>query len=145
MITRILLLLLIACSPILIFAQDTSDPDIAQILADQDKLVECWNNGDLDGYMDMQWKSDSVIFMGKRSITYGWDNIYDVYKRGYPTKETMGKLTLTVIQLEKLSPTAAFMIGKYEVEADRGNQSGHFNLLLKKIDGKWLVTVDHSS
>lgn len=138
-------LLLILLLPFVMFAQQKADPDIEQILTNIKTLNQCWNNGDLDGYMNMHWRSESVVFMSNHSVVSGWDKVYDVYKRAYPTVETMGTLTLTVIHLEKLSDTAAFMIGKYEVAADRGNQSGHFNLLWKKIDGKWLIAVDHSS
>jgi hypothetical protein len=34
-----------------------------------------WNRGDLSKrFMDTYWKSDSLMFIGKSGVTYGWQN-----------------------------------------------------------------------
>ena len=33
------------------------------------------------------------MFIGSKGITYGWDSTLARYKRNYPDKATMGKLT----------------------------------------------------
>lgn len=40
-----------------------------------------WSNGDLDGFMQSYWKSDSLVFIGKRGPTYGWQQALDNYKK----------------------------------------------------------------
>lgn len=40
-----------------------------------------WNEGKIDGFMSMYWKSDSLEFIGSKGITYGWQNTFDNYKK----------------------------------------------------------------
>lgn len=104
-----------------------------------------WNNGDIDRFMASYWQDDSLEFIGKSGITYGWKNTLDNYKKNYPDKATMGKLSFSIISVEQLSETACFVIGKWSLEREKGNIGGHFTLLWKKIDEKWVIVTDHTS
>ena len=42
-----------------------------------DEQTRSWNRGDIDGFMKTYWKSDSLMFVGKSGITYGWENTRD--------------------------------------------------------------------
>ena len=44
------------------------------------KQTEAWNRGDVEGFMEGYWKSDSLMFIGKSGITYGWQKTLDNYK-----------------------------------------------------------------
>jgi hypothetical protein len=45
-----------------------------------------------------------------------------------------------------ISPGAAVVIGKWSLKREKaGDLSGYFTLLLKKINGQWLIVSDHSS
>ena len=123
-------------------AQNNTENKIISILQTQD---ESWNNGDIDGFMQTYWKSDSLMFIGKSGVTYGWKNTLNNYKRGYPDTAAMGKLTFTLINIKKLSRKYYHVIGKWHLTRTAGNLQGHFTLLLQKIKGKWLIIADHSS
>ena len=123
-------------------AQNNTENEIISILQTQD---ESWNNGDIDGFMQTYWKSDSLMFIGKSGVTYGWKNTLNNYKRGYPDTAAMGKLTFTLINIKKLSRKYYHVIGKWHLTRTAGNLQGHFTLLLQKIKGKWLIIADHSS
>ena len=123
-------------------AQNPDIQSIRQIMATQEVA---WNKGDLEGFMDGYWRSDSLKFIGSRGLTYGWQPTLDNYHKGYPDQETMGKLTFTIISVEQLSPTSAYVIGKWALARTKGDVSGHFTLLWKKIDDKWVIVADHSS
>ena len=123
-------------------AQNNTENKIISILQTQD---ESWNNGDIDGFMQTYWKSDSLMFIGKSGVTYGWINTLNNYKRGYPDTAAMGKLTFTLINIKKLSRKDYHVIGKWHLTRTAGNLQGHFTLLLQKIKGKWLIIADHSS
>jgi len=123
-------------------AQNNTEKKIISILQTQD---ESWNNGDIDGFMQTYWKSDSLMFIGKSGVTYGWNNTLNNYKRGYPDTAAMGKLTFTLINIKKLSRKYYHVIGKWHLTRTAGNLQGHFTLLLQKIKGKWLIIADHSS
>jgi ketosteroid isomerase-like protein len=113
------------------------------------KLLEeqsaAWNNGDIEGFMKGYWRSDSLMFIGKKGITYGWQNTLDNYKKSYPGKEAMGRLHFTIIQIRSLSQEYQQVTGKWALQRSIGNLEGYFTLLVRKIRGQWVIIADHSS
>ena len=107
--------------------------------------ASCWNSGDLECFMQDYWKSDSLIYIGKGGVTYGWQNTLDNYKIKYPTKDEMGKLSFEIVQLKQLDEEHYFMVGKWHLERAAGDVGGHFSLIWENIDGEWLIISDHSS
>ena len=103
-----------------------------------------WNNGDIKGFMNSYWNSDSLKFIGSRGITYGWQKTLDNYIKGYPTKEAMGILTFTIFESTQLSETSIYIIGKWDLKKEKPS-GGYFTLLWKKINGKWVIVADHTS
>lgn len=129
----------------LITAQTISENDRTEILKVLEDQRIAWNEGDIGKYMEGYWKSDSLRFIGKSGIEYGWQAAYESYLKGYPDKETMGFLDFGVISLEQLNSNTVFMIGKWHLTRTRESVGGYFSLIWKKINGKWLVITDHSS
>lgn len=129
-------------SATLAFAQNRDETQIRSLLTTQ---TEAWNRGDLEGFMQTYWKSDSLVFVGKSGVTYGWQNTLDNYKKGYPDKTAMGQLQFTIIRIESLSRQVYNVIGKWHLTRSIGNLQGHYTLLIKQIGGKWLIVQDHSS
>jgi len=117
----------------------------SEIRALLNKQTEAWNRGDIEGFMEGYWKNDSLMFIGKSGITYGWQKTLDNYKKGYPDRTAMGTLTFTLIQLKSLSKKYYSVVGKWHLKRTIGDLSGHYTLLLKKIKGEWVVIADHSS
>lgn len=109
------------------------------------KQQDAWNAGDIEGFMEYYWKSDSLCFMTKNGVTNGWQNTLERYKRGYPDKQSMGKLTFDLIRIDLLAPDAALVAGKWLVDSATKSAEGHFNLLLRKKNGQWLIVLDHTS
>ncbi len=136
-----LIIILIFCS-VTSFAQDKNALAIRTILNNQ---TAAWNRGDLEKFMEGYWKNDSLAFVGKSGVTYGWNNTLDKYKKGYPDKTAIGQLTFTLIKVERLSKKYYFVTGKWHLERTIGNLEGHYTLLFKKIKGHWVIISDHSS
>ena len=63
---------------------------------------QAWNRGDVDAFMVGYWENDSLMFIGKSGVTYGYKNTLSNYKKNYPDTTVMGKLTFTLIQLKQL-------------------------------------------
>src|SRR3954451_16554146 len=84
-----------------LFAQNK---DEAAIRAVMDEQVKTWNNGNIDAFMQTYWKSDSLLFVGLKGPTYGWQNTLDGYKKHYPDTATMGKLDFEIMEVELLAP-----------------------------------------
>lgn len=124
------------------YSQNEPEKDIRQVLADQTLY---WNKGDIEHFMQTYWKSDSLVFIGKNGVTYGWQNTLDNYRKGYPDQAAMGKLQFTIIKIEKLSTDCYNVIGKWHLTRTIGDLQGHFTLLFRKMDKKWLIVQDHSS
>ena len=124
------------------FSQTKTTKKILSILKVQD---DSWNRGDIDGFMQTYWQNDSLMFIGKSGVTYGWQNTLNNYKKGYPDTAAMGKLDFTLINIKKLSRKYYHVIGKWHLTRTVGNLQGHFTLLLMKVKGKWFIIADHSS
>jgi uncharacterized protein (TIGR02246 family) len=125
-------------------AQTTSDKQaIRQVLESQ---TGSWNKGDLQTFMQSYWKSDSLKFIGKNGVVYGWQNTLDRYLKTYPDEASRGTLRFEIISIDMLGKDAAFVIGKFFLaRPQKGDANGHFSLLWRKINGKWLIVADHSS
>lgn len=116
-----------------------------KILTLLDTQTQAWNRGDLEGFMKGYWENDSLRFIGKSGITYGYNNTLNNYKRGYPDTAAMGKLQFTILVVKKLSPRYYEVVGKWYLKRSIGDVSGHYTLLLRKINSKWVIVSDHSS
>ena len=104
---------------------------------------ECWNNGDIDGFMQGYWQSEKLIFTSLRhKPAYGWNNTLDRYKNSYPTKSSMGKLKFQILDLKLISKTTAILKGKWELIREKDNPNGIFWLDIDKFDKDWLITKD---
>ena len=123
-------------------AQKNDQVQIRNLLSRQ---TEAWNRGDIDSFMQTYWQNDSLMFVGKDGVTWGWKNTLEHYKKGYPDKAAMGQLSFDIIQVKKLSGEYFFVVGKWMLKRDAGDLSGHYNLLIKKIKGAWKIITDHSS
>lgn len=123
-------------------AQSGDETSIRQLL---DKQTAAWNRGDIDRFMDGYWENDSLMFIGKSGVTYGWTNTLNNYKRGYPDTAAMGKLRFELLTVKRLSDEYYFVVGKWFLQRSIGDIGGHYNLLFRKINGKWVIIADHSS
>src|SRR5471030_653207 len=137
---RLLLSLLLIFTFCTVFAQNKQA--ILNVLETQ---RQAWNRGDIDGFMQGYWKSDSLMFVGKDAPVYGWQKTLDRYKRSYPDKAAMGKLTFTILKVDLLDKTNAFMLGAWHLDREKDAPGGYFTLWFRKIKGIWVIVVDHTS
>ncbi|GAB4381047.1 MAG: hypothetical protein Kow0075_12660 [Salibacteraceae bacterium] len=71
----------------------TKQPDVKIIERTLLEQRDAWNSGDIRSYMNAYWMSDSLVFIGGKDITYGWENTLNRYLKAYPGKEQMGQLS----------------------------------------------------
>lgn len=127
------------------FAQSKDEtPDETQVKALMAVQEAKWSEGDIRGFMEHYWKSDSLKFIGSKGITYGWQKTLGNYLKGYPDKAAMGVLTFEVLECTQLSPTAIYVIGTWNLKKEKPS-GGHFTLLWRKIKGNWVIVADHTS
>lgn len=116
---------------------------ILQIL---ERQTADWNAGRVDRFMNGYWPSDSLTFVGKVGVTYGYQATLANYKKRYPDRASMGTLKFDILELDLLTPTTAYVIGRYHLTRPKiGDAEGYFTLLWRKIKDRWVIVSDHSS
>ena len=130
----------------IVFAGCNSIDSPEQKIMDRLNLqTECWNSGDLECFVVGYWQSDSLMFIGKSGVIYGYENTLERYKKSYPDKKSMGQLKFDILHINKISEDAYFVVGKYHLTREIGDAEGYFSLLWRLIDGEWTIVADHSS
>src|SRR5438270_8541700 len=97
-----------------------------------DAQAAAWNRGDIEGYMDGYDRSPNTEFVGGDSITRGWQEVLDRYKRKYDTREKMGTLTFSDLEINMLSGDAALALGRWRLKRATDEPHGTFTLLFRK-------------
>lgn len=92
---------------------ETGAADRAEILAMMDHQEACWNQGDIDCFMEGYWPSDSLMFIGQNGVVYGYDQTLERYQKNYPDRSAMGMLGFEIVELQRLSPDFYHMVGKW--------------------------------
>ena len=147
MISKALAILSLLIFSSIAFVSSNNEKEIESVLTTQSK---CWNDGDIDGFMQTYWKSEDLTFSGGGKMTRGWQQTLDRYKKSYP-KGKMGALKFDGLEVTMLSDDAALVLGNWHLsisqkddEAD-SKVGGNFSLVLRKLDGAWKIIHDHSS
>jgi len=127
-----------------VHASDTADTAIRKVMTAQ---CDAWNRGDIDTFATYYKNSPETLFIGK-SVRRGYDQMLASYKKGYPTREAMGVLTFTDLEVHPLDQNFAAVIGKFHLErtqAGGGNADGIFSLIFEKTPDGWKIVLDHTS
>lgn len=115
--------------------------DIRRALQTQ---VEAWNRGDIPAFMTT-YAPDTVFV--STNVTHGLAGVRERYEKTYSTREKMGKLTFSDLEVRQVGPGAAYAIGRWKLERSAdggGNAEGRFSLVLQERSGKWLIVLDHT-
>ena len=137
------ILFLLFFIPLFGWAQQDKDLQTVQTLLKQQQ--KDWNNADIEGFMQVYWKSEELQFASSSGVIYGWQNTLERYKRNYPDVEAMGKLTFEIIKTRKIDPKIIILNGKFTLQRKKDQPSGYFTLIWKKIKGEWVIIADHTS
>ena len=117
----------------------------AAIRAVLDAQRDAWNRGDIEGYMDGYDRSVQTEFVGGDEITRGWQTVLDRYKKKYNSREKMGVLTFSDLEITMLSKDAALVLGRWHLKRATDEPHGTFSLVFRKTKAGWRIVHDHSS
>jgi len=120
----------------------TSQAAIRAILQSQQ---EAWNRADIEKFMAGYWKSERTEFVGSDGIIRGWQAVLDRYKKSYPNKAAMGRLTFSDLEITMLSSDSAYILGKWHLEREKDHPGGVFTLIARKFPQGWRIIHDHTS
>jgi uncharacterized protein (TIGR02246 family) len=123
-------------------AATTAEPAIRAVL---DAQVAAWNRGDVDGFMDGYARSDATRFASGSTVLRGWDAVRDRYRRRYASREQMGRLTFSELEIDVVAPDAAVVFGRWKLERTGDSPGGLFTLQFALREGAWRIVADHTS
>jgi ketosteroid isomerase-like protein len=110
-----------------------------------DAQAAAWNRGDIEGYMDGYDRSPNTEFVGGDNISRGWQTVLDRYKKNYNSREKMGTLTFSDLEITLLSKDAALVLGRWRLKRTNDEPHGTFSLIFRKTKAGWRIIHDHSS
>jgi uncharacterized protein (TIGR02246 family) len=123
----------------------SADAEKAAILQVIQRMQEAWNRGDFRGYMQ-GFKNPGVVFVSGGRFQDGWQGTLDHYVRDYGSSpEARGTLRFYDIRIEILAPDAAQLISRYELLRPQHPQYGINTRLMRKVEGRWVIALNHVS
>ena len=128
--------------PAVLFSQSKDEKKILAIL---DQQTKAWNAGDFDRFMIGYLESDSLMYIGKNGVTYGFQFTLANYKKNYAGADRMGQLSFDILHLRKLGKKHYLVVGKWKLKRTAGDVGGHYTLTFEKRKGAWVIIADHSS
>jgi len=142
--TVILLVILSATSTSV--AQNRQDvKSIAAVRAVLNAQAAAWNRGDLETYMDGYARSPDTVFVSGDRVTRGWQTVLERYKKAYDSRDKMGVLTFSDVEITILSKDAAIVLGRWHLQRSKDEPHGRFTLLFRKTNTGWKIVHDHTS
>jgi uncharacterized protein (TIGR02246 family) len=138
--SRILLLFTLSLS--LIAAPP--EAEIRKVLNDQ---VVAWNRGDIPAFMTGYENSPNTTFVGKET-SRGYTAVLERYQKTFSSKEKMGTLRFSDLEVRMLGKEHALVIGRFHLDRSKeagGEAAGIFTLTFRKTPAGWKIIVDHTS
>jgi beta-aspartyl-peptidase (threonine type) len=118
---------------------------MTEVRAVLDAQVAAWNRGDIEGFMRGYAESDDTIFISGDTVTRGWQTVLNRYKKGYDTREKMGVLTFSELEITPFGKDAAVVIGRWQLKRAADAPKGRFTLIFRRTRAGWRVVHDHTS
>ena len=118
--------------------------DSQAILSVLNQQADDWNRGDLDAFATGYKNSPDILFMGP-TIRRGYDQMLAGYRKSFPNREAMGKLTFSNLEVQPLDERFATVTGRFHLErtkAGGGDASGYYLLVVEKTPSGWKIIRD---
>ncbi len=128
-------------SPLMLKAGD-EDSQIKAVLKTQ---VDAWNHGDIPTFVTTY--APDCIFVGKQ-IIHGRAQVQARYEKNYPTRDAMGQLSFSALDIHLMADNVAMVTGEWHLErsATAGNPvGGVFSLVFRREGNEWKIALDHTS
>jgi ketosteroid isomerase-like protein len=106
-----------------------------------------WNRGDLEAFASGYKNSPDILFIGQ-TIRRGYAQMMAGYQKSFPTREAMGTLAFSDLEVQPLDGQFATVTGGFHLErttAGGGNASGHFLLVVEKTPAGWKIVRDDTT
>jgi uncharacterized protein (TIGR02246 family) len=111
------------------------------------KMLDRWNAHDLEGHLDVYWKSPDLMVVIDSEQFVGWQQLHDSYLNGYPDRNAMGFIQPRRIQVKLLKPDLALALTWWSVSFPNSKQEvvGSSTMNLQKFENGWRIIASHTS
>ncbi len=109
---------------------------------------EDWNRGDLAAFVSYYEDSPETTFVGRDLVRGGAQAILERYRKVYPTRESMGQLSFSNVDVRMLTDDLALVTGEFHLQRTAtggGAMAGRYTLILRKTPAGWKIIHDHTS
>jgi ketosteroid isomerase-like protein len=122
-----------------------ADGENTEVQSAFNEMTHLWNQGKLQEFINYYKNSPDTIYISS-SIIKGFQNIHDRYQAEYSDSATMGKLSTSNIEIKRLSPQYAVIIGEWSLQRKAAPTAhGIFSLLWERTGAGWKIMLDHTS
>ena len=125
----------------------TSKPGTQQLYEVLMKMLDRWNAHDLEGHLDVYWKSPELLIIVDAEQFIGWQQLHDSYVNGYVDRSTMGYIEPKRIQFKLLEPDVALALTWWAVSfpGSKYKVTGNTTMNLQKFPDGWKIVASHTS
>jgi ketosteroid isomerase-like protein len=71
--------------------------------------------------------------------------VLDRYKKNYYSREKMGTLTFSDLEITLVGNDAAIVLGRWHLQRAKDEPHGRFTLILRRTKQGWKIIHDHTS
>jgi uncharacterized protein (TIGR02246 family) len=108
-----------------------------------ERQVQAWNRGDLEGFASAY--AEDAAFVSPTGLTRGRQAVLDRYRKRYPDKAAMGKLSLEVLETRLADVQGASVVARWMLAyTDKPAASGLTLLVLRPRGDTWEIVQDAS-
>jgi uncharacterized protein (TIGR02246 family) len=124
-----------------------SKPDAQQVYDVLLNMLDRWNAHDIEGHLQVYWKSPELLVVVGSEQFNGWQQLHDSYLNGYPDRNAMGFIQPKRIQVRLLKPDLALALTWWSVSFPSSKQTvvGNSTMNLQKFDDGWKIVASHTS
>jgi uncharacterized protein (TIGR02246 family) len=125
----------------------SAKPDDQQVYEVLLKMLDRWNAHDLEGHLDVYWKSPQLLVVVGSEQFNGWQQLHDSYVNGYPGSTAMGFIQPKRIQVRLLKADLALALTWWSVTFPTSKQEmvGNSVMNLQKFDAGWKIIASHTN
>ena len=126
---------------------NVSKPDAQQVYEVLLKMLDRWNAHDIEGHLEVYWKSPELLVVVDSEQFNGWQQLHNSYFNGYPDRNAMGFIQPKRIQVKLLKPDLALALTWWSVYFPSSKQTvvGNTTMNLQKFDDGWKIMASHTS
>jgi hypothetical protein len=124
-----------------------SKSDAQQVYEVLLKMLDRWNAHDMEGHLEVYWKSPELLVVVDSEQFNGWQQLHDSYINGYPDRNAMGFITPARIQVKLLKPDLALALTWWSVSFPTSKKKvvGNTTMNLQKFADGWKIVASHTS